>query len=290
MMHTLRSMLLSAAAATLMLGALSSCNSTRKAVYFRPDAKWTDSVVYSNNTVPVPEAILRAGDIVAVNVSSISSTLMEEKADPVQPFREGGTIFNLAPSMNGVQGGGGGGAVQGSRLGYLIDQEGNIAFPVVGKIALAGLTTRQAKDRISGKLVTLLKDPVVELRILNFKVVVLGDVASPGTVIAPGHNISILEAMAAAGDVTITGDKENVMLIRNDNNGTQTHVHLNLTSRDILTSPYYYLQQGDVLYVKPTPVRLQQNNEFLRIYLPAITSLLSTVVTAYGLIRISQAN
>ena len=134
---------------------------------------------------------------------------------------------------------------------YIIDPEGNIDFPVIGKIKLAGLNREQAINLIESKLSPdYLKDPIVNIKTINYKVTVLGEVARPGTYTATNERITLIEALAMAGDLTIHGERENVLVIR-DYDGEKTYTRVNLKSKDLFNSPVYYLTQNDVVYVEP---------------------------------------
>jgi len=134
--------------------------------------------------------------------------------------------------------------------GYLVDKEGMIELPLAGKIKVGGLTTAEAKEQIRLKAMQFYKDPVVNVRIANFKVTVVGEVARPGSYLINGEKATILDAIAEAGDLTIFGMRKNVLLSRNEN-GKQTMVRFDLTSSDIFQSPYFYLKQGDMIYIQP---------------------------------------
>ncbi len=145
-------------------------------------------------------------------------------------------------------------------LGYSVDNNGNIDFPIVGKINVAGLTRWQVADKVKEELVSrnLLKDPVISVEFLNFKVSVLGEVAHPGTYTVTGDKITLLEALSLAGDLTIYGRRDRVSVIR-EINGKRTVFINDLRSMDLFTSPSYYLKQNDVVLVEPNKVRAGQS-------------------------------
>jgi len=133
---------------------------------------------------------------------------------------------------------------------YTVDHNGDINFPVIGQIPLAGLTKSQAIEKIKKLVSNYIADPVVVLKIMSFKITILGEVGKPGTYPVSQEKISILDAIGAANDLTIYGNRQNVLLIRENGDGTTNHIRLDLTKSDIFTSPYYYLQQNDVIYVE----------------------------------------
>ena len=138
---------------------------------------------------------------------------------------------------------------------YTVDHDGTINYPVIGRIPLAGLTKSQAIARIKKSVSDYVNDPVVTLKFMSFRVTVLGEVLKPGTVPVSQEKISILDAIGAVGDMTIYGNKKNVLLIRENNNGTLDYIRLDLTSSDLFKSPYYYLQQNDKIIIEPNRTR-----------------------------------
>lgn len=144
-------------------------------------------------------------------------------------------------------------------LGYLVDKEGNIDFPQLGTIRVGGMTRGEITRFIKEQIITkgYFNDPVVTVQFLNFKVSVMGEVTRPGTIDVPSDRITIFEALSAAGDLTIYGKRENVKVIRNIN-GKKTVSEVDLRDADILDSPFYYLQQNDVVYVEPNKAKAGQ--------------------------------
>ncbi|MGC4057525.1 MAG: polysaccharide biosynthesis/export family protein [Chitinophagaceae bacterium] len=251
-----------------------SCSTPKKTIYFLTSDQ-PDPTVESVATQPRPEVLISADDIVAINVSSFDA--FSQKIDPVSIFNDGGIPYSLA--ANGSNGA--------TAKGYLVDPEGYVDFPVVGKIKIGGLTPIQAKEMMSQKLVAYVKSPVVEVRILNFKVNMLGEVGRVGPILAPNHRINILEALAAAGDIPITGRKDNVTVIR-EKNGKQEFGHINLNSKTVFSSPYFYLQKNDVVYVEPNRLKRQQTNEFISFYLPALSTFIGAALSVYGIVQLTK--
>lgn len=141
-------------------------------------------------------------------------------------------------------------------LGYLVDQNGDIDFPILGKIQVQGLTRMQLTELIKKKLIDgdYIKDPIVTVQFLNFKVSVIGEVSRPGTFEISGDRITLLEALSRAGDLTIYGRRDRVAVIREEN-GERTILYHDLRSSDVFNSPCYYLQQNDIVYVEPNKIR-----------------------------------
>ena len=165
--------------------------------------------------------------------------------------------------------------------GYTVDLEGNIDFPIVGRIKVAGLTRSQLSSMIKNRLDEdgLLKDAVVTVTYRNFNVSVLGEVNTPGKFTVQSDRVSLLDALALAGDLTIYGRRDSIMVLR-ENEGVRTVMFANLLSKDLLNSEAFYLQQNDVVYVKPNRIKAQQSginqNNNVNVWLSAI-SLLTTV-------------
>ena len=144
---------------------------------------------------------------------------------------------------------------------YLVDNDGNVEFPVLGTIHLGGLTKREAEQYIKDQLKSQFREtPIVTVRMINYKISVIGEVGRPGTFTISNEKVNIFEALAMAGDMTIYGIRDNVKLIREDNTGKREIVTLNLNDQDILQSPYYYLQQNDILYVTPNKTKAKTSN------------------------------
>ena len=169
-----------------------------------------------------------------------------------------------------------------SRTGYLIDEEGNVDLPIIGKVKVAGLSRTTVNSILQEKYKEYLKHPVVNIQIQNFKVTVLGEVARPGTFQIPNERITLLEAIGLAGDLKITGERNNVLVIR-DRNGVKTEYRLDLTTKEVLTSPVYYLEQNDVVYVEPNSASRSQGTLW-RSAGPLFISLTSLVITTIVLI------
>lgn len=147
-----------------------------------------------------------------------------------------------------------------SLVAYLVDNNGYIDFPVLGMIKVMGLTTRECEALLREKLQPYLKEvPNVTVRTSNYKFSVLGEVGSPGTYTTDAEKVTVFEALAQAGDMTLFAVRNDVQLLREDSTGLRRVYHLDLTQADIAQSPYFYLQQNDVVYVKPTRAKVRSN-------------------------------
>ena len=143
----------------------------------------------------------------------------------------------------------------------MVNNEGNIDFPVLGRIHVGGLTKNEAENLIREKLMPYLREtPIVTIRMVNYKISVLGEVARPGTFTVNNEKVNVFEALAMAGDMTIWGLRDNVKLIREDTDGKREIILLDLNKADIVTSPYYYMQQNDIIYVTPNPTKAKNSD------------------------------
>lgn len=171
---------------------------------------------------------------------------------------------------------------------YLVDNEGNIDFPVLGTLHIGGLTKGEAEQLIREKLKPQFKElPIVTVRMINYKISVLGEVARPGTFTISNEKVNLFEALAMAGDMTIYGLRENVKLIREDAKGEQQIIELNLNDQRILQSPYYYLQQNDILVVTPnkTKAKTADISSSTTIWFSVISSLVSMATLIIALTK-----
>jgi polysaccharide export outer membrane protein len=227
---------ISACCAAMLL--FCSCNTKKDIVYFQ--GKPTEFASHSSyNPTIKPDDLL-----------SILVMANDEKST---------VLFNLPQAVgNNLYGGYSQGAP--TPPGYLVTSEGNIEFPVIGTIHLAGLTRTQAIDLIKEKLALYIVNPTISLRILNFRITVLGEVRTPGTFTIPNERITLLEALGVAGDLLITGERQNILVIR-DEDGKRKEYRLDLTQESLFSSPVYYLQQNDVVYVEPN--RAKRNSSVI---------------------------
>ncbi|HVZ98658.1 MAG TPA: polysaccharide biosynthesis/export family protein [Chitinophagaceae bacterium] len=232
-----------------------SCANSRKFAYFS-DVKDTSFKQQLEEVAPIHEH-----DILGITVSSRSA--------------DASAIFNMPSNSNDRSTTATGTYTEAG--GYLVADDGTIQMPILGSIKAAGLTKQQLKDKITNLILgtKMLVDPIVEIRFLNFEVTVLGEVAHPTVITVPNEKISVLKAIGLAGDLTIYGKRDNVLLIREDNGKTITR-HINLNSSDFFNSPYYYLQPNDVIYVQPNKAKVATGGRTEQL-LPVIVSSLSIV-------------
>lgn len=222
---------------------LSSCAAPKNVTYFQdvPDTLRQKMVEMSAYNTPV----IQPDDILQVSIQTL---------DPATTALLSQQNTNTWPTI-GATAGVAGNPTAINVSGYLVDKEGYVILPLIGKVMVSGKTTDAIRDEIRTKAAEYYKDPVVTVRFANFKITVLGEVARPSTYVMPSEKVTLLDAIGIAGDLTIFGKRENVMLIR-DNNGKKEFVRFNLNNSNIFTSPYFYLHQGDVVYVEPNKAKV----------------------------------
>jgi polysaccharide export outer membrane protein len=240
---------------------LSSCIDMRKTTYFN-DLK--DGEIMS---APAGIPLIHKNDILSISVSSLNP--------------EASAVFNapnLLPTATSTVLG-----APSQLVGYLVNESGDILFPVLGTVHAESLSTKQLSDTIAKKLSDkrLLVDPIVSTRITNFKVTVLGEVGRPGVITVPSEQITILEALGFAGDLTIYGRRDNVLLIR-EKGGKKTVQHIDLNKQDILSSRYYNLEPNDVIYVQANIDKVRSVNN-TRQLMPVAFAALSFLIIVTSL-------
>lgn len=247
------------ATAILLFLLLNSCTSKKKLVYFQGGLSNTEA---NKNYNP----ILKTDDLLSITVNG-------PDPEAVKPFN-----LNISNFFNNNIGGYAQGAP--TPPGFLIDTEGNIDFPVVGKIKLAGLTRSAAIVEMKEQLKPYVNNVSVLIRIINFKVTVLGEVRNPGTFTIPNERITLPEALGIAGDLNITAVRKNVLVIR-DVDGKKTEYRVDLTSKDLFASPVYYLNQNDLVYVEPNRAKINSsviNPANAGIVISAVSLIVSVLV------------
>lgn len=215
-----------------------SCGSSKEIVYFQ------DEIIEKNDQVPVEsELIYKPNDLLTIVVSGLDP-------EAVKPFNL--PVIANNNSLIRAQG-------ELKMQTYLVDLNGFIEFPVLGNIKLGGLSRSQATQLLKTRLTDYIKDPIVNIRLANFTITVLGEVNNPGTFTVEDERISLIEAIGLAGDLTIYGKRENVFLIREDN-GVKRFTKFNLTSIKVVNSPNYYLTQNDVIYIEPNKAKVRSSS------------------------------
>ncbi len=238
---------------------LSSCASKTDVVYFQDTGNF-ETLVDKNSFTPK----FKVDDLVNIHVSTLNS----EASAPFNLFR-GASEGGIVPEQ----------------VDYLIDKDGEIDFPVIGKIKISGLSSEELRVLLREKLSEYLKNPIINIRLLNFTVTVLGEVNRPGTYPVNGERITILEALGLASDLTVKGVRKNVMVIR-DFDGTKVYTRIDLTKKAAMSSPVYYLTQNDVVYVEPNQSAITESSLDNRATIAI--SIASVLITSTVLILVNQ--
>lgn len=219
--------------------ALASCSSYKKVPYMQDP----ETVNSYGKEIPLYDAKIMPKDLLSITIN----TSDPQAAAPFNLTVQ--TPMNAALSNINT-------TTQPTLQQYLVNNQGEIDFPVLGRLHVGGLTKNEAEKLIREKLQPYLKEtPIVTVRLANYKISVLGEVARPGTFTVSNEKVNVLEALAMAGDMTVYGIRENVKLIREDAQGKREIVMLDLTKSDLVLSPYFYLQQNDILYVTPNKTK-----------------------------------
>lgn len=212
-----------------------------------------DIAYFQNRVVDDPEAIekhagivIQPKDMLSIVVSSRNPELVAMFNLPVISYQAGSEVVNSSYNQR--------------LMGYIVDNDGYIDFPILGPIKVAGLTRWELSEMIKNRLLSegLLSDAVVTVEFMNFKVSVIGEVNSPGTYTIQGDKVTLLQAISLARDLTIFGERENVCVIR-ERDGERTIYEVNLCDVDMFKSPAYYLQQNDIVYVQPSEIKARQS-------------------------------
>ena len=247
--HYLRSFL------TLLLTTLlSGCASSKKVNYFQD----SDESALKETIINIQPTI-QYGDMLNINVSSIEPEL-------AVPFN----TFEIQDSRIVRQ------------IPYIVNVDGEINFPILGKLKVTELTTQEVTGKLYEKLSKYLNNPAVSVQLINFKISVLGEVSSPGSYSIQNERINILEAIALAGDLTIYGKRKTITLIR-EQNGVREFQSIDLTKKELFSSPYYYLAQNDIIYVESNKTRVNSskvgpNTSILMSSLSILISLVAILV------------
>jgi polysaccharide export outer membrane protein len=216
---------------------LFSCKETQTIPYFHdlPDtAKPTLA-----KTVPFKNPVIQPDDLLSITIQTIDNTFVNATVNTTNANSSAGTGGMQVPS------------------GYLVNKNGMVELPFIGKIKLAGLTIAEAQETIRQAADKYFNDPVVNVRYANFKITVLGEVAKPSSFIMPNEKVTIFDALGMAGDLTIYGRRDNILLLRDTAGDNRQMIRLNINSRDVVSSPYFYLQPNDLIYVEPNKNKIE---------------------------------
>ena len=255
-----RKLLLSLSAVVLL--AATSCNSYKNNLTYFSDLP-SDS---GSMTVEIPAIRIVPDDVLMITVTSL--------------YPEASAAYNL-PLVNPAQRGNAGASYSPQQQTYLVDSKGDIDFPVLGRLKVEGMTTEELSDYLTRRIEEKVIDPIVHVELINFHIQVIGEVNRPGSITVNKERFSILDALAASGDLTPYGLRDNVLLVRQEN-GKNTYHRLNLNDSKTLSSPLYYLKQNDVIIVEPNDIRkanskYNQDNAYK-------LSVVSTIVSAASVV------
>ena len=220
-----------------------SCKPKENMVYMEKEKAVAETEI---NQAVFYGAHIQSGDVLDIKV-----TAFDENA--VRPFN----LYSMNNSSS--QGQMNAQTAQLAPQGYLVDNEGFIYFPVIGKLYIKGMTLAQLRADLEKRLLAYLSDPLVSIKQLNFNITVLGEVKKPGQYTNPSDKITVLQALGLAGDMTDFGNRTNVKLIREIDGVSKTFT-IDFTNKNITNSPYYYMQQNDVLYVEPDIIKKKSAN------------------------------
>lgn len=271
---------------TILIGAtlsLVSCASTKDVPYI-VDAETIPAEVLAT-VAAVPDATIMPGDLLNIDISAVNMSA-------VAPFNKG-TYVNLEGQIVEKNHSTIGAEAEASTQYYLVDKNGDIDFPIVGRLHVGGMNKAAIESLIQGELYPkyLKEIPSVDIRLMNFKVTVLGAVKSPGIVEATNERLNLFEALALAGDTDIKGRRDNVKLIRTKNDGTKEIILLNLNDKNLLLSPYFNLQQNDIIYVSPNSSLAQsswQMNPAVSATITVVAGLSSVASLVIGIINLNK--
>ena len=223
---------------------LAGCSSYKKVPYMQDP----ETVNAYGKEIPLYDAKIMPKDLLSITVNTTDPQAAAPFNLTVQSPLNAGTTNMYTTTQPTLQ-------------QYLVNNQGEIDFPVLGKLKVGGLTKNEAESMIREKLQPYLKEtPIVTVRMANYKISVLGEVNKPGTFTVSNEKVNVLEALAMAGDMTVYGVRDNVKLIREDAQGKRQIVMLDLTKSDLVLSPYFYLQQNDILYVTPNQTKARNSD------------------------------
>jgi polysaccharide export outer membrane protein len=265
---------------------LPSCVSTRPLTYMQGTF---DTAQLSQ--FKIPEARVRPGDLLSIIVYS-------DNPEATALFNQSLIIVNNSAASNSSSAGGGGtGGVGGTGSnagavgsgspttpGYQVDEDGNIQFQGLGLLHVEGLTKDSLKLLLDSRLLQYLKNPYYTIRFLNYRFTMLGEVLRPGIFSIPGEHVSLLEAIGLAGDLTLYGRRDNILIIR-EQEGKRQWARLDLTKPQVMASPYFYLQQNDVVYIEATKKKLLANDQATTRNVTIIATVISAIAIVVSLLR-----
>lgn len=243
----------------VMLSIFSSCTSYKEIPYFQDLNR---SQVSSESINNYSTSTIQAEDQISVNVGSLNA--------------EASAVFNNNTQNTGNN-------PSSLTYGYVVNQKGEVTLPLLGVVKAAGLTTTQFSEQLQKSLVTYLREPVVTVRMISFKVAVLGDVMRPDIYTSNSERLTITEALSLAGDLNITAKRNDITLVR-ERDGKREYIPIDLTSKKLFQSPYFYLKSNDLLFVQPSKLKLASVDTGYR-NASLVISALSLLAITYSILR-----
>lgn len=246
---------------------LSSCVSSKRVNYLQTTSDIPQDTVYPTY---LPDYKLQSDDILFIKINSIE----EQSQNLFNPFMTSSTGSSSLANLGGFY-----------TIGYTIDKAGNIDLPVMGKIPVRGYTVEEVHDTIQQRVDKFLNESQVVVKLVNYKVTILGEVNNPGEKKIFQDHLSIMDAIGMAGDITYYGDRKNVRVVRKTNQGTYTYI-VDLTDENLIGSPAYYLQPNDVVYVKPIKMTFfRVTAQDYSVLITTFTSTLTAVLLLFNLLK-----
>lgn len=255
-------------AAVITILMVCNCTSYKDIVYFQ-----NIDDVELNKLTSEYEAVIKKDDRLTIVVSGPDKTVTAP--------------YNL--TLNEMSGTGGGYSTnpEQTTLSYLVDVNGDIEFPILGKIHVEGMTRSQLTEFLTTEIGKDVQNPIVYVSFRNYKITVLGEVRSPGTFTFDSEKISILQALGKAGDLSLTAEREDILLLR-EVDGVQTHHRIDLKDSHLLDSPYFYLQQNDVIVVPPSPTRVKTATTATGIWSVILSSITTTIAVVSMVLTLNK--
>lgn len=247
---------------------LSSCTTKKEMIYFPEMAKTADIVQVIPDSIKNFESIIEPDDMLAISVTAMDPNAVAIFNLPLQNYLSAGaTELMTTPALQT----------------FIVNSDGYIDYPVLGSIKVTGMTRDELTNYLKAQISQYVEDPIVSVQCTNYKFTILGEVTKPGSYEFGSERITILDALGKANDMTIYGNRTNVLVIR-EKEGVRTYHRVDLTQPDIFTSPYYYLQRNDIVYVEPNSARqgaarYSQENQYLVSVVSAVTSAASVIVS-----------
>lgn len=246
----------------ITLTGLTNCTTSKKIIYFQ---NLDDAELEPLNTAY--EAVIKKDDRLTIVVSGPDKTVCAPYNLTINEMNSNGSVVN-------------GGNPENSTLGYLVDSNGDIDFPILGKIHVEGMTRNELVNYLTDEIGKDIKEPIVYVSFRNYKITVLGEVKNPGTYTFDSEKVNILQALGYAGDLNLTAKRQDILLLR-EVDGVLTHHRIDLREKDILQSPYFYLQQNDIIYVQPSATRIATATTAVNIWSVVLSSI-TTIIAIIG--------